>query len=242
VTGPVEVRTEGSVDLAPERRADPPPGGGDGPESPAGPAVLVLGAGGLARRLAVGPLREHGLAVYEGGECPPDHRAGTVGLLVNPTIEHWHAAAAHHVPLVLLLLERPTGEGVVDAVLRGADAVVTAHDEPDELVAAITAVAAGGTLLSPGQARWIAEAARGRRPDSGRVDALTRRELDILLSIDRGETVKQTARSLGISAKTVENLQSRLFRKLAVRNRAQAVSRAHALGLLAVGPEPWRPE
>jgi hypothetical protein len=48
--------------------------------------------------------------------------------------------------------------------------------------------------------------------------------------------VKQTARALGISAKTVENLQSRLFRKLDVRNRAQAVSRAHALGMLAVEP------
>jgi two-component system nitrate/nitrite response regulator NarL len=83
----------------------------------------------------------------------------------------------------------------------------------------------------------VAEAARGRRRESGPMDALTRRELDILLSIDRGETVKQTARSLGISAKTVENLQSRLFRKLSVRNRAQAVSRAHALGLLVVATE-----
>jgi DNA-binding NarL/FixJ family response regulator len=110
--------------------------------------------------------------------------------------------------------------------------VLSAHDEPEELVAAIAAVAAGDTLLSPRQVRCVSEAARGRRRDSGPVDPLTGRELDILLSIDRGETVKQTARSLGISAKTVENLQSRLFRKLGVRNRAQAVSRAHALGLL----------
>jgi DNA-binding NarL/FixJ family response regulator len=141
------------------------------------------------------------------------------------------------VPLVVLVMERPTDDGVTDAVLRGAEAVVTAHDEPEELVAALAAVAAGGTVLSAPQARHVAEAARGRRRESGPVDALTRRELDILLSIDRGETVKQTARSLGISAKTVENLQSRLFRKLSVRNRAQAVSRAHALGLLAVATE-----
>jgi DNA-binding NarL/FixJ family response regulator len=81
----------------------------------------------------------------------------------------------------------------------------------------------------------VAEAARGRRREAEPVDALTRRELDILLSIDRGETVKQTARSLGISPKTVENLQSKLFTKLDARNRAQAVSHAHNLGLLGEG-------
>lgn len=214
-----------------------PVGAGPAVRAPTGgAAVLVLGAGGLARRLAVGPLREEGMVVYEVGESPPEDAGTTVGLLVNPTSEHWAAAAAAGVPLVLLLLERPTDEGVVDAVLRGADAVVTAHDEIDELLAAIDAVASGDTRLSPRQVRWVSEAARGRRRDAGPVDPLTGRELDILLSIDRGETVKQTARTLGISAKTVENLQSRLFRKLSVRNRAQAVSRAHALGLLDTGP------
>jgi DNA-binding CsgD family transcriptional regulator len=44
--------------------------------------------------------------------------------------------------------------------------------------------------------------------------------------------VKQTAVALGIAHKTVENLQGRLFAKLGVRNRAQAVLRAHTLGLL----------
>jgi DNA-binding NarL/FixJ family response regulator len=201
------------------------------------PAVLVLGADGLARELVTGTLREQGIALYAEGECPPEDVTATVGLLVYPTSEHWSAASAHKVPLVLFLLERPTDEGVVDAVLRGAEAVVTAHDEPEDLVAALVAVAAGGTVLSAGQVRWIAEVARGRQRELLPVDALTRRELDILLSIDRGETVKQTARALGISAKTVENLQSRLFRKLAVRNRAQAVSRAHSLGLLGLGAE-----
>jgi DNA-binding NarL/FixJ family response regulator len=227
------------------------------------PQVIVLGAGGLARRLAVGPLREHGFAVHDHDDEPepptgppdPDGSAEppgaspvsgnggavgddpvpggpAVGLLVNPGTEHWAQAASRQVPLVVLVLERPTDEAVVDAVLRGAEAVVTAHEEPEELVAALEAVAAGGTLLTPHQMRWVAEAARGRRREADPVETLTRRELDILLSIDRGETVKQTARSLGISAKTVENLQSRLFRKLSVRNRAQAVSQAHELGLL----------
>jgi DNA-binding CsgD family transcriptional regulator len=70
------------------------------------------------------------------------------------------------------------------------------------------------------------------RLDNRQVITLTPREVDILESIERGESVKQTARSLGIAIKTVENLQSRLFRKLGARNRAQAIAKAHDLNLL----------
>jgi DNA-binding NarL/FixJ family response regulator len=61
---------------------------------------------------------------------------------------------------------------------------------------------------------------------------LTVREADILCSIARGDTVRQTARSLGIAEKTVENTQARLFRKLNARSRVGALASAHALGLL----------
>jgi DNA-binding NarL/FixJ family response regulator len=203
------------------------------------PAVLVLGAGGLTRRLVVDPLRDHGVAVFEAGEPPPPDHPTVVGLLVNPSNEQWAAAIAERLPLVLVVLDRLRDEDVVDLVLRGADAVVSAHDEVEDLIRAVEVVADGGTVLNPRHVRALADNARTRRFDALTSDELTRRELDILVSIDRGETVKQTARALGISAKTVENLQSRLFRKLGVRNRAQAVSQAHALGVLtADAPAP----
>jgi DNA-binding CsgD family transcriptional regulator len=62
--------------------------------------------------------------------------------------------------------------------------------------------------------------------------ALTAREFDILCCIARGHTIRQTARTLGIAAKTVENTQARLFRKLGVRNRMEALTTADALGLI----------
>lgn len=61
---------------------------------------------------------------------------------------------------------------------------------------------------------------------------LTAREYDILGSIARGHTIRQTARTLGIAVKTVENTQARLFRKLGVRNRMETLSTADALGLI----------
>jgi two-component system nitrate/nitrite response regulator NarL len=65
---------------------------------------------------------------------------------------------------------------------------------------------------------------------------LTSRESDILSSMAQGHSIRQTARALGIAPKTVENVQTRLFRKLGVRNRSGAPAVADAFGLLAPAP------
>lgn len=65
---------------------------------------------------------------------------------------------------------------------------------------------------------------------------LTPREHDVLSSIADGRTIRQTARMLGIAAKTVENTRARLFRKLGARNRSQTLTIAYRLGLLPPGP------
>jgi two-component system nitrate/nitrite response regulator NarL len=139
-------------------------------------------------------------------------------------------ARSKGVPIVLVAGREMSDDEVVDAVFRGAEAVVDSNSRPEAVVAAVQAVSAGGSLLSPTQARAIAAAARSGQTRTS--ISLTPRETDIVESIARGEGIKQTALALGISAKTVENLQSRLFRKLEVRNRAQAIARAHTLGLI----------
>ena len=66
---------------------------------------------------------------------------------------------------------------------------------------------------------------------------------DILASIADGHTVRQTARTLGIATKTVENTQARLFRKLGARNRAGVLTIAYRLGLIdPAGPNPAGPD
>jgi DNA-binding NarL/FixJ family response regulator len=81
-----------------------------------------------------------------------------------------------------------------------------------------------------------AEASRlGLFPPPGRsVSAaeLTRREGDILRSIAAGDSVRQTARTLGIAVKTVQSEQRQLFAKLAVHNRLEALTAARSLGLV----------
>ena len=69
----------------------------------------------------------------------------------------------------------------------------------------------------------------------GRVDeTLTARERDVLATLGRGFSNKHIARVLQISPETVKSHVKRIFLKLAVRTRTQAVLRAGTLGLLDI--------
>jgi LuxR family maltose regulon positive regulatory protein len=63
-------------------------------------------------------------------------------------------------------------------------------------------------------------------------DVLTERETDILAKISQGLPNKKIARTLEISPETVKSHIKRIFLKLAVGTRAEAVSQAKSLGLL----------
>jgi DNA-binding NarL/FixJ family response regulator len=195
---------------------------------------LVLGRPGpLRERLA--QTLHHSAA---GGSRP---LTSPVAVLVDPDPQDWQAAECLGARIVLVCSDELDEAGVVEAFLRGADALVPESRVPQELPAVVELVGLGRTLIHPAHARLLMEMARIQLMEMARIQlapqavpalVLTTREREILASIDRGESVKQTAHALGISAKTVENLQGRLFRKLGVRNRAQAVAAAHARGLL----------
>jgi RNA polymerase sigma factor (sigma-70 family) len=61
---------------------------------------------------------------------------------------------------------------------------------------------------------------------------LTPREREILVMVSHGFTMQQVGKRLGISPRTVETHVAKLYRKLGVRTRVQAVSHAAALGLI----------
>ena len=166
-----------------------------------------------------------------GGIDMSGHGGDSVIVLVEPEDSDWSEARLAGTPIVLVRAAIDD-DALVDGVRRGADAVIDLSVATTDVVDAVRAVAAGGALFSPRQASVVIQAFRRSSTSDGGI-RLTPRERDILASIEAGHSVKQTARHLGISPKTVENLQSRLFRKLEVRNRAQAIAVAHRVGLLA---------
>lgn len=198
-------------------------------------SAVVLGPAGLVHEAFEWLLLSNGVEVRRAG-AEAEGEAGAaaerrrVTVLIDATNETWAEAASLGDPVVLVITGAYEKAVIVDAVLRGAEAVMHVDTSPDALVSAVVDVAHGGTVLGPAEVRALAGIARAAvaTPDV----RLTKREVDIVESIAKGHAVKQTARSLGISPKTVENLQSRLFRKLGVHNRAQAVAQAHALGVV----------
>ena len=203
--------------------------------------VAVVGGERLTGELLALALRRHGLfeaSWHTDAEVPEAVDGDVVAVVVDPQPGLLRAVVERGARAVAVVTE-PTisTDDEVGLLLGGADAVVPAGSGGDEVAARVEVVGEGGAVCQPRQLRVLLDRARQRGPRVASSADLTPRERQILLSIDRGESVKQTARSLGISPKTVENLQSRLFSKLDVRNRAQAVSHAHSLGILGDATE-----
>ncbi|HEV7719805.1 MAG TPA: response regulator transcription factor [Iamia sp.] len=198
--------------------------------------TVLLGATGTVRDLVGAVLSLQGVTVTlaDSGDDALDAASDSdaVLVLVSPGPEDWDTARRANRPVVLVSEVHLGADERLAAVLRGADAIVHTDASPVELAEAVAAVRRGETILDPLSARRLAAAARTGQMTAQAELKLTPRELSILLSVEQGESVKQTARSLGIAMKTVENLQSRMFRKLGARNRAHAVTIAHRLGLL----------
>jgi DNA-binding NarL/FixJ family response regulator len=190
--------------------------------------TALAGPPGLVKDVVRQLLGDAGVVVVDHDETA--RVDADVVMVVRPLPEHWPAMAGDDTPHVVVVPERPDDADVVRAVLSGADAVLSFDSSAEDIVTVIEAVSRGANVLESAHVRALVSVARGVAAQP--TTSLSRRESEILASIARGESVKQTARALGISPKTVENLQSRLFRKLGVRNRAQAVSRAHELRLL----------
>jgi LuxR family maltose regulon positive regulatory protein len=82
------------------------------------------------------------------------------------------------------------------------------------------------------RARWDARHAARHCAQNRVSDLLTARERDILGMISQGFSNKRIARTLEISPETVKSHVKRIFSKLAVGTRTEAVSRAGSLGIL----------
>jgi DNA-binding NarL/FixJ family response regulator len=142
-------------------------------------------------------------------------------------------------PRVLVLTTFDLDEYVYDALQAGASGFLLKDVGTEHLFDAVRVVAAGDALLAPAVTRrLIAEFARLRpaqRTHRRDLDALTRRELEILGLIAAGLSNQEIADRLVLSSETVKTHVSHVLRKLGLRDRAQAVVAAYESGLVTPG-------
>lgn len=152
-------------------------------------------------------------------------------------IERIRSDAALAETRILVLTTFDGDRDVVDALRAGADGFLSKTADPDELVAAVTAVARGEVSLSQRAARAAIRHLDAR--DEPRVDpelarrvaTLTPRERDIVQAAAAGHDNNRIARELFISPLTVKTHLNRAMMKLDARDRGQLVAIAFRAGL-----------
>lgn len=127
---------------------------------------------------------------------------------------------------VLMLSMHDSREYISMSVMYGAAGYILKDVATEEIVAAIDAVAAGGTYFSSGVRDVLMEGS------SGRLKALTTREQDVLLLIARGKSNRDAALALDIAERTMETHRKNIKRKLDIATTAGLIRYAIDNGLI----------
>ena len=139
---------------------------------------------------------------------------------------------AHHAGTGVLVLTAYDDDPYVMAVLEaGANGYVLKTASPAEIIQAVREVNEGKSALDPSIARKLMDHIAGQRM-APKYESLTGRELEVLQLTAQGYTNKAIGLQLGISDRTVQGHLAKIYSKLDVNSRTEAVMRAVSLGWL----------
>jgi DNA-binding NarL/FixJ family response regulator len=142
-------------------------------------------------------------------------------------------------PGILILTTFSEDAAVRDAVRAGAAGFLLKNTAPSALAGAVRALASGDGWLDPTVTRALLQDLASRSepplPTAAEVQLLTRREREVLAAMANGHTNSKIATDMFLSEATVKTHVHRIFLKLGVTDRAQAVSVAFRTGLVRAG-------
>jgi DNA-binding NarL/FixJ family response regulator len=137
---------------------------------------------------------------------------------------------------VLILTTFDLDEYVYEALRVGASGFLLKRTPAEDLIDGVRVVARGDALLSPSiTKRMIGEFAKrpaGQKRSLDELDVLTDREREVLGLIAQGLSNQEIAAQLFLSEGTVKTHIKRIFFKLGLRDRTQAVILAYDVGLV----------
>jgi DNA-binding NarL/FixJ family response regulator len=139
-------------------------------------------------------------------------------------------------PRVVILTTYDLDEYLYEAMVAGASGFLLKDVRAEQLPGAVRSVAAGDYLLGSGPTRRLVESFVARPPSGShrleRVDGLSEREIEVLTLVGKGRSNTEIAESLYIGESTVKTHINRIFAKLGLSSRVQAVIRAYEAGLV----------
>ena len=124
---------------------------------------------------------------------------------------------------ILMLTAYENSDLIFESLRSGAGGYLMKNTEPDEIVAAIEQVHAGGSPMSMPIARKVVSHFQEIKKPSAEFEQLTPRELEILSLLAKGFLYKEIADQLKISLHTVRGHIHLVYEKLHVQSRSEAI-------------------
>lgn len=152
---------------------------------------------------------------------------GRDGLEVLQILRREHPALP-----VLMLSTYPENQYAVRCIKLGAGGYLNKSADPDDMLAAVRKVAAGGRYVSAATAEALAAAVAGAtaRSGTGSVDALSHREHQVFRLLTAGLTVSEIGAQLKLAPNTVSTYRARILDKTGAKNDVELALFAERLG------------
>ena len=125
---------------------------------------------------------------------------------------------------VIMLTSYADDDALFASIIAGASGYLLKQTRGQAVVDAITAVAAGGSLLDPDVTGKVLERVRQSRDEDPALASLTEQERKVLAGLAEGHTNREIGETLFLAEKTVKNYESRILDKLGLSRRAEAAA------------------
>ncbi|CAG9614101.1 Oxygen regulatory protein NreC [Bacillus rhizoplanae] len=156
-------------------------------------------------------------------ECKPDCILMDINLPGKNGIEATSLVKGQYPKCrVLVLTMYEHDEYLMSALRAGADGYLLKDSSSEQVVAAIRMVLQGDSVIHPRMTKKLITYHQQTKSESNE-NELTEREKEILLELVKGLSNKEIAEALYISDKTVKIHINKIFKKLNVKSRSQAV-------------------
>lgn len=127
--------------------------------------------------------------------------------------------------LVVMLTAYEDTENIFNSLAAGASGYLLKRTTSAELLAAIRDVQKGGSPMTTHIARKVVQSFQKAGPSPQPTENLSQREQEVLDCLSQGLIYKEIAEKLGISYETVHTYIRRIYEKLQVRTRTEAVAK-----------------
>ncbi len=119
---------------------------------------------------------------------------------------------------VLMLSTYPESQYAVRCIKLGAGGYLNKSADPDDMLAAVRKVAAGGRYVTPATAEALAAAVGAAAAGAGGLEALSHREHQVFRLLTAGQTVSEIGARLKLAPNTVSTYRARILEKTGAKN------------------------